>query len=175
MGLNCRILLLILTVLGLSQANAAESDNTALLVGDKPGDLRLPAARGYGFSLREQLGKPVLLIWVGDCNIVCRDAVPKYEALAKRYSKDYPSLTVRVVRDADGDSYPRDTLSGMSELINDSHLPGAWKVSPVPAVMLISPEGVLDRILVGNLNRNLEFTDRALASWLSSTGLERQR
>lgn len=175
MGLNCRILLLILTVLGLAQVNAAESDNTALVVGAKPGELRLPAARGYGFSLHEQLGKPVMLIWVGDCNIVCRDAMPKYDALVRRVSIEYPSLVVRVVRDADGDRYPRDTLSGLTELMNDSHLQGAWKVNPVPAVMLISPEGVLDRVLVGNLNRNLEFTDRALASWLSSTGLERQR
>ena len=174
MGLSCRILLLILTVLGLSQANAAEPEEVTLKVGDSLGDLRLPTARGYGFSLREQLGYPVMLIWTGDCNIVCRDALPAYEAMAKRYSKDYP-LVVRVVRDADSGSYPKTALSGMAELINDSQLPGALKINPVPAVMLISPEGVIDYMLVGNLNRNLEFTDRALASWLSGSGLERQR
>jgi hypothetical protein len=171
MGLSGRILLLILIVLGFSQASAADQA-LKIAIGDKLEELRLPAAKGYGFSLKEQLGKPVMLIWVGDCD-TCSSAVKDYSEVASRYEKD--NLVTRVIWDADGKSYSSAPSLDLPVLVYDDSLPSTWKVDPVPAVMLISPDGVLDYAFIGNLNRNLEFTNRALAAWLSRNGMEHQR
>ncbi|MDO6749943.1 hypothetical protein, partial [Gilvimarinus sp. 1_MG-2023] len=60
-------------------------------------------------------------------------------------------------------------------LAYDQSLTRAWQINPLPAVMLVSPDGTLDYLYAGNLFRNMEFTRRALSHWLSVDGVVRQR
>jgi len=53
-------------------------------------------------------------------------------------------------------------------------LPNAWQVQPQPAVMLVGRDGTLDYMFAGNLRKNLEFANHALAYWLDGDDLVRQ-
>ncbi|MDO6680925.1 MULTISPECIES: TlpA disulfide reductase family protein [unclassified Oceanobacter] len=169
---SSRFLLLILTAL-ISSFSIAEAAPNKLSIGDTLTELALPPVKGgYALSLEEQRGKPVMLIWVGACKD-CQKALGHYERLARQYSKD--GLVTWVIWDAN-DRFVKDApRTRLPLLAYDQSLTRAWQINPLPAVMLVSPDGTLDYLYAGNLFRNMEFTRRALSHWLSVDGVVRQR
>merc|ERR1711879_521468 len=146
MGMEHRSRFLLL-ILGMFLSLTVRSETIAL--GQQLEDFCLPSINGFAKNLTEQRGMPVMLIWVDDCDR-CDNALKEYEKLAQRYrNKGLISWVI--------------------------WLPNAWQIQPQPAVMLVDRNGTLDYIFVGNLRKNLEFTNHALAYWLDGDDLVHQR
>ncbi|WP_369856295.1 redoxin domain-containing protein [Candidatus Thalassolituus haligoni] len=169
---SSRILLLVLAAL-IASFSVADTASSKLSIGDTLAELALPPVMGgYAKSLNEQRGKPVMLIWVGPCH-QCREALEQYEQLARQYSKN--GLVTWVIWDTDDQLVKDAPHTSLPLLAYNQKLTRAWQINPLPAVMLVSPDGTLDYLYAGSLFRNMEFTRRALSHWLSGDGVVHQR
>ncbi len=164
---SSRLLLLVLALL-LSLTTRAES----IAIGNQLDDFTLPVIDGFGKSLYEQRGIPVMLIWVGDCHR-CEGALKAYEQLAEKYKASGIVSWVIWTPDGKDDSEAPDIQ--LPVLKYSAKLPNAWQIQPQPAVMLVSRDSTLDYLFVGNLRKNLEFTNHALAYWLERDDFVHQR
>lgn len=162
-----RFLLLILGVL-LSVGTKAET----LSIGKQLDDFTLPAVNGFAKNLTEQRGLPLMLIWVGDCDR-CESHLKQYDELTKRYAEKGLVSWVIWTPEGQDDSEAPDVQ--LPVLKYSPKLPNAWQIQPQPAVMLVGRDGTLDYLFVGNLRKNLEFANHALANWLGRDDLVHQR
>ncbi|WP_221793022.1 peroxiredoxin family protein [Oceanobacter mangrovi] len=127
--------------------------------------LTLPALRsGFGFNIEEQLGHPVMLLWVGSCESCDKD-LPAYEQLLQKYAAS--GLVSRVIWTAEESLQGQVPKTTLPLLVYSRSLTNAWSVEPQPAVMLINRDGLLAYTFTGRLSRNQSLADRALQQMVS--------
>ena len=153
--------LLVLTTLLL--ASLAQADS--LKPGDKVPDFTLPANKGLAQSLHEATGSPVMLIWLGEC-YDCPESIVRYQILAE--SQKIEGLKGWFVWSSENpDNKPPKMRLPM--LMFSPELNNAWLFEERPAVMLISPDGHLDHLILGDLAENYQEVETTLMRWLSDT------
>lgn len=161
---------LLLLILGFLATVGARAETIA--IGEQLADFSLPAVNGFARNLTEQRGLPLMLVWSGDCDN-CEYQLKKYDALARKYKRK--GLVSWAIWTPDGQDDSDAPKVQMPVLKYSPKLPNAWQIQPQPAVMLVGRDGTLDYLFVGNLNKNLEFTNHALAYWLGKDDLVHQR
>lgn len=140
-------------------ADAAEN---ALIPGQVIADFSLPSAlHGRGQRLAEQKGRRVMLIRTGHCN-QCDELLATYQLLAESHAHD--GLVSWVIWTPHGRDQPPQLR--IPVLADDARWHTGWQFEPLPAVMLISPDGVLDYLFTGNLKRNYPETEQTLLRWM---------
>lgn len=125
-------------------------------------DFSLPAVNGFGQRLAEQRGQAVMLIWLGDCD-ACHEQLAAYQLLAEgRVNEGLVSWFVWTP--AAGQQPPNMRLP---VLISQPRWRTGWAFEPRPAVMLINADGVLDHLILGDLDDNYSRVEQRLSRWLT--------
>jgi hypothetical protein len=134
----------------------------ALEPGDKVPDFVMPSSNGAPERLSEKIGKPVMLIWLDDCD-PCEEALINWQYLAESWALE--GLEAWFIWHKKSD-YPT-PRSRLPVLEYETSNRDAWWFESAPAVMLISPEGVLDYLFIDNVDvQRLEVTNK-LKHWLN--------
>lgn len=162
MGIVIRLIFLVL--LGCTNTiYALEADVKKISPGMAVDDFSLPAVKGWGQRLAEVHGKPVMLIWLDSCDR-CEEKLAKYQLLAESLVSD--GLVTWFIWSAEDDNRP--PRMRLPVLISDKHWATGWRFESRPAVMLISPEGILDHLLLGDLEDRFDQSEIIISRWLNS-------
>jgi hypothetical protein len=133
----------------------------ALEPGEKVPNFVMPGSNSSPERLSEKIGKPLMLIWLDDCD-QCEEALIDWQYLAESWALEGLE-TLFIWRKKSDYSAPRSRLPVLE--YEASNL-DAWWFEPAPAVMLISPEGILDYLFIDNIDdRKLEVSNK-LKHWL---------
>lgn len=157
MGHIVRFLVLILIVY------SAQTSANSLKPGDMVPDFTMRSVSGFGQSLAQARGFPVMLVWVGDCN-ACDEEIINYQILAESMAID--SLKGWFIWEPNGNNEPPNMR--IPVLKYDVQSPLAWRFETRPAVMLISPEGRLDHLITGNLEDIYKEVEFIILRWISN-------
>ncbi len=132
--------------------------------GQAVADFSLPAATvGWGQRLAEQRGQPVMLILSGRCDR-CEERLAAYQLLAESHAAD--GLVSWILWPPKGrDKAPQMRIP---VLRNDAVSAAARQFGSGPAVALINRDGVLDQLIIGNLNSHYDDTRQQLSRWLQA-------
>jgi len=141
---------------------SAEEPAIRIAPGEVVPDFSLPAANGWGQRLAEVKGQAVMLLWLDDCD-QCDEGLVQYQLLAEGL-KSEGLVTWFIWTPDDDDRPPRMRLP---VLVADPHWRTGWGFEPRPAIMLIKPDGVLEHLLLGDLNDDFEATEALLTRWLA--------
>ena len=126
-------------------------------------DFVMPSSNGAPQRLSEQIGSPVMLIWLDDCDH-CEEVLIDWQYLAESWAVEGLE-TFFMWRKKSDYIAPRSRVTVLEYHASNQE---AWWFEPAPAVMLISPEGVLDYLFIDNVNdRKLEIANE-LKLWLSN-------
>ncbi len=153
--------LLVLTALLFSAMAQADS----LKPGDKVPDFTMPAQKGLAQSLREAVGYPVMLIWLGEC-YDCPESIVRYQILAE--SQKIEGLKGWFVWSSENPENKPPKMR-LPMLMFSPELTNAWQFEKKPAVMLINQDGYLDHLILGDLAENYPEVETTLMRWLSET------
>jgi hypothetical protein len=135
----------------------------ALEPGDKVPDFVMPSSNGAPQRLSEQIGKPVMLIWLDECD-QCEETLIDWQYLAESWEVEGLETWV-VLRKHKKHVAPRSRLIVMEYEASNQE---AWWFEPSPAVMFISPDGVLDYLFIDQVeDRKLEIANK-LKLWLKN-------
>jgi len=160
MGHQFRLLLLILVTAFSAQSRAESVGPISLQAGQKITGLTLPTLdNDFGFSIDEQLGHPVMLLWAGECSR-CSAELESYERLQQRYAS--AGLITRVIWTTEEPLLTEAPQTDLPVLVYSNTITNAWSVEPQPAVMLINADGQLEYLFAGKLGRSAKLTSRAL-------------
>jgi len=133
----------------------------ALKPGDKLPDFVMPADNGWPQRLSEQIGSPVMLIWLDDCD-ACGETLVEWQYLAE--SRAHKGLqTWFLYQPKEGD---RKTRSRLPLLRYQPTNKNAWWFAETPAVMLVSPDGVLDHLYVKDVDERKDEIATSMDRWL---------
>lgn len=135
----------------------------ALEPGDRVPDFVMLSENGAPQRLSEQIGKPVMLIWLDDCD-ECSERLINWLYLAESRAMD-ELVTWFVWQPQDGYKAPWSLLPVLRYSEDNKE---AWLFQPSPAVMLISPEGVLDHLFLHELDERREEVAGVLTTWLQN-------
>lgn len=135
----------------------------ALEPGDVVPDFVMPAANGSPQRLSEQVGHPVMLIWLNDCD-GCAEELMDWQYLAESWAVE-GLQTWFVWRKEEGYSPP---WSRLPVLIYESSNDHAWWFEPSPAVMFIAPNGVLDYLYIDKVEARTSEIANELKQWLQN-------
>ena len=135
----------------------------ALEPGDKVPDFVMPSTNGAPQRLSEQVGQPVMLIWLGECNR-CQEALIDWQYLAESWAVEGLE-TWFVWRKQENFAAPWSRLPVLEYQASNQQ---AWWFEPAPAVMFISPEGMLDYLFIDKVDeRKVEIANK-LKLWLEN-------
>ena len=148
---------LLLIVLALP-ASALET----LKPGDKVDDFTMLSVNGFGQRLTEVRGQPLMLIWLDRCN-ACSETLARYQLLAE--SLEIDGLLGWFVWVPEGDDEP--PKMRLPVLRYEAKWQQSWLFEPRPAVMLISPDGVLDHLIIGDLDESYGEVEATMMRWIS--------
>ena len=164
MGIIVRILFLISCMaIASSLVVAQDSSETSVIApGQSVPDFSLPAANGWGQRLAEVKGQAVMLIWLDDCD-QCDEQLVKYQLMAEGLQAE--GLVTWFIWTPDGDDKVPDMR--LPVLVADPYWKTAWQFESRPAIMLINGEGVLEHLMLGDLDDNFSSTNELLPSWLA--------
>lgn len=133
----------------------------ALEPGDKVPDFVMASTNGSPQRLSEQLGKPVMLVWLKDCN-ACAEELIDWQYLAESWAVE--GLTTWFIwSEQEEFKAPWSRLPVLA--YRDSNQQ-AWWFEPSPAVMLISPDGILDHLFIDKVNSRKAEVANDLKLWL---------
>src|SRR5437016_6330052 len=137
--------------------------------GVKAPDIKLPLLDGREFSLSDarQRGPVVVAFFKITCP-VCQFAFPYLERIYKAYGKSGKVTVVGVSQDNAKDTTTFNRDCGISfptalDPIGKYPASNAYKITNVPSIFLISPEGEVDLSIVGWSKQEMEELGRALA------------
>jgi peroxiredoxin len=137
------------------------SSAQALEPGDQVPDFVMHSENGAPQRLSEQIGKPVMIIWLDDCN-ACSERLIDWQYQAESRAVD--GLVTWFVWQPQKDyKAPWSRLPVLSYRENNKD---AWLFQPAPAVMLISPDGILDHLFLYRLDERKTEIASTLKSWL---------
>jgi len=144
---------------------SADAADKALLPGQVVADFSLPSAlNDRGQRLAEQKGQRVMLIRTGRCN-QCEELLASYQLLAESHAHE--GLVSWVIWTPHGRDQPPQLR--IPVLTDDARWHTGWQPEPLPAVMLIGADGVLDYLISGNLKRHYPETEQTLLRWMQQT------
>jgi len=140
----------------------------ALAAGVQAPEINLTAVGGGKFSLREALKKgPVMAAFFKVSCPVCQMAFPYIERLFQAYGKSGKVTFVGVSQDDAQDTQEFNQEFGVTfpVLIDEKGYPvsHAYRLTNVPTVFLISPEGEIERSIVSWSKPDMEDLNRKLA------------
>jgi hypothetical protein len=135
----------------------------ALELGDSVPDFVMLSENGAPQRLSEQVGKPVMLIWLDDCN-ACSERLIEWQYLAESRAVE-GLVTWFIWQPKDNFKAPWARLPVLSYRANNKD---AWLFSRTPAVMLISPDGVLDHLFIIRLDERRAEVAGVLNEWLKN-------
>ena len=135
----------------------------ALTVGDKVPDFVMPTNNGAPQRLSEQIGKPLMLVWLGGCD-QCEETLIDLQYLAESLVVEGLQTWFLWRQQADHNA-PWSRLPVLEYQTSNTE---AWWFESAPAVMFISPDGVLDYLVTEGVNsRKLEVSNE-LKLWLNN-------
>jgi peroxiredoxin len=141
----------------------------ALQAGVKAPEIKLPRLDGRGFSLNQarQRGPVVVAFFKTSCP-VCQFAFPYVERIHKAYGKSNKVTVVGVSQDNAKDTvaFNRDFGVSFPSLLDElGKYPAsnAYKLTNVPSIFLISPEGEVEASIIGWSKQEMEDLSRRLA------------
>lgn len=156
--------LLVLTFCWASFAYADTEPNTQQIrPGDMLPDLTMKSMNGFGQSLKQARGKHLMLIWLGDCS-GCENEIIQYQFLAESFA--FADLEGWFIWEPKGRKSPPDMRIPVLKYEKQSST--SWLFEDRPAVMLVSPEGRLDHLILGDLEENYKEVELVLIRWISS-------
>ncbi|HEV2964297.1 MAG TPA: TlpA disulfide reductase family protein [Candidatus Angelobacter sp.] len=147
----------------------------AIQAGVKAPDIKLPLLDGREFSLNHvrQRGPVVVAFFKTACP-ECQFSFPYLERIHKAYGNSGKVTVVGVSQDnaKDTQAFNRDygiTFPTWLDEIGKYPASNAYKITIVPSIFLISPEGEVDLSIVGWSRQEMEELNRALADVTGST------
>lgn len=155
MGYSVRSLFLIALFFSASAA--------ALKPGDTMPDFAMPADSGWPQRLSEQLGEPVVLVWLSSCD-GCDKTLAMWQ---NEISAQVPGGVKAwfLYRPQEGDKSANANWP-MLKYSEDNQQ--AWWFKETPAVMLVSPDGILDHLYIKDVEYRKKEIAAQVASWLSA-------
>jgi peroxiredoxin len=135
----------------------------ALEPGDKVPDFVMPSTNGAPQRLSEQVGSPVMLVWLDHCDACAEDLIT-WQYLAESWAVEGLE-TWFMWRKQDGFSAPWSRLPVLQYEASNQQ---AWWFEPSPAVMLIDPNGRLDYLFIDAVNSRKTEVAGKLKSWLKT-------
>ena len=135
----------------------------ALEPGDLVPDFVMLSENGAPQRLSEQIGKPVMLIWLNDCN-ACAERLIEWQYLAESRAVD-ELVTWFIWQPQKNYEAPWARLPVLRYSADNKE---AWLFQPTPAVMLISPDGVLDHLFLYRLDERKAEVAGVMNSWLKN-------
>lgn len=102
-----------------------------------------------------------MLIWLDGCDR-CEERLAQYQLMAEGLQTD--GLVTWFIWSPDDDDQP--PTMRLPVLIADDYWRTGWKFNTLPAVMLINADGILDHLILGNLDETLDKTEPVLLRWL---------
>lgn len=148
-------------VLLLSLESYASPQNVK--VGDLLPDFTLKALNGYGQNLEQARGKYLMLVWLDDCND-CADDIIRYQILAESFA--FADVDGWFIWESNGRNKAPEMRLPMLQYEPDN--PKAWLSETRPAVMLISPNGRLNHLILGDLKTSYEELELVFLRWINS-------
>ncbi len=133
----------------------------ALEPGDKVPDFVMPSTNGAPQRLSEQVGSPVMLVWLKDCNGCAEDLID-WQYLAESWAVE-GLKTWFIWQEKEGYKAPWSRLPVLAYQLSN---PQAWWFEPSPAVMFISPDGILDHLFIDKVNSRKVEVASDLKLWL---------
>ena len=141
----------------------------AIQAGVKAPDIKLLLLDGREFSLdhARQRGPVVVVFFKVSCP-VCQFTFPYLERIYKAYGKSGRVTIVGVSQDNSKDTAAFNREFGVSfptllDEIGKYPASNAYRITHVPSIFLISPEGEVERSIVGWSKQEIEELGRALA------------
>lgn len=132
----------------------------ALEPGDLVPDFALPSLNGAPQRLSEQIGHPVMLVWLNDCDD-CTESLIDWQYLAESWASQ--GLQTWIMWRKQENPAPQTPLPVLVyEATNDQ----AWWFEPSPAIMLIAPNGVLDYLYINDVDLRKAEIAGELKQWL---------
>lgn len=135
----------------------------ALEPGDSVLDFVMLSENGSPQRLSEQIGKPVMLIWLDDCD-ACAERLIEWQYLAESRAVD-DLITWFVWQPKENFKAPWARLPILRYRADNKE---AWLFNPTPAVMLISPDGILDHLFLARLDERRTEVASVLNDWLKN-------
>jgi hypothetical protein len=135
----------------------------ALEPGDKVPDFVMPSTNGAPQRLSEQVGQPVMLIWLGECNR-CEETLIDWQYLAESWAVEGLKTWV-IWRKHENHVAPWSRLPVLEYQASNKQ---AWWFEPSPAVMFISPDGLLDYLFIDKVNERKVEVANKLKLWLEN-------
>lgn len=151
------------SVISVKTLAATDEQLVILKTGDKVPDFTMMSSNGAPQRLSEQIGHPVMLIWIDDCN-ECSETLIDWQYLAESWAVEGLKTWV-IWEKEDGDKTP---WSRLPVLVYDSNNPYAWWFDSSPAVMLISPDGYLDHVFIDEVKSSRKKVSEQLKVWLKN-------
>ena len=135
----------------------------ALEPGDQVPDFVMFSENGAPQRLSEQIGKPVMLIWLDDCD-ACKERLIEWQYLAESRAVD-ELVTWFIWQSKENYKAPWARLPVLRYSADNKE---AWLFQPAPAVMLISPDGILDHLFLYRLEERKTDVADVLNTWLEN-------
>lgn len=135
----------------------------ALEPGDSVPDFVMLSENGAPQRLSEQVGKSVMLIWLDDCD-ACAERLIDWQYLAESMAVE-DLVTWFIWQPKEDYKAPWARLPVLRYDVDNQN---AWLFKPTPAVMLISPDGVLDHLFLHRLDERRADVEIVLKEWLNN-------
>lgn len=133
----------------------------ALEIGEKVPDFVMPSANGAPQRLSEQIGSPMMLIWLEDCN-ACSEDLVEWQYLADSW--EIEGLKTWVIWPKEKGS--KAPWSRLPVLVYEDSNAVAWWFEDSPAVMLVDSDGRLEYVFYDNFFSNRADVKAHLNKWL---------
>ena len=133
--------------------------------GLKPGDsvpnFVMSSDNAWPQRLSEQVGQPVMLIWLDGCT-ECNEWLIDWQDMAESLQEE--GLVSWIVYQPKPEQ-PK-IFSRLPLLRYEASNPEAWWFGQAPAIMLISPDGVLDYLFMRDMSRRKDEINSTMRQWL---------
>lgn len=135
----------------------------ALEPGDKVPDFVMTSTNGAPQRLSEQIGRPLMLIWLSECDR-CQEDLIDWQYLAESWAVEGLEAWV-IWRKQENHVAPWSRLPVLEYQTSNRQ---AWWFEPSPAVMFISPDGILDYLFIDNVDERKVEVANELKQWLEN-------
>lgn len=123
----------------------------------------MPAIKVSPQRLSEQVGQPVMLIWLGDCD-ACEEELISWQYFAETMAAE-GLVTWFIWRKNSSNQAPWSRLPVLE--YNNNNKQAWWLKSDAShAVMLINPDGVLDHLFTTDIQNQQSEITNILRKWL---------
>ena len=170
--MGCRYWYVLLAFLFVSFGAKASENSDVIQIEQPLPELSLPSTDGGVINLAELKGKSLVVLWLQDCGR-CSDEVANWNKLFSPFVTN-ETLFLPIVWQNENLLLPNLDSSDEKENYNDilvlNYSPEnqqAWWLDSAPAVMFVSPDGVIEDIYLNSIELRKEEIADALGRMLS--------